>query len=353
MTTALKIKLFDIRNATQAEYRAANELQNRIRAERLPDDPPIPVEEMIANFQNIPSFMQVAAWAAWNPDDSAIVADASIAMRLTEDNKHAAEMNIEVLPEFRQHGIARQLLAQIVDVAQREHRTLLIMNTTERIPAGEAFMNRLGAQRGMEGHTNQLKIAELDRDLIRDWQARAQERATGFELGLWKGPYPEADLEGVVTLWNVMNTAPRDNLQIEDFKMTPEHIRQQEQAMIAQGRQRWTMYAREKATGKFAGYTEVFWHPNRPQILQQAATAVFPHYRGNGLGRWLKAAMLAKILRDRPAVKFIRTDNADSNAAMLKINRELGFKPYISQCVWQVETEKVLEYLNKNQMAFA
>jgi hypothetical protein len=44
-------------------------------------------------------------------------------------------------------------------------------------------------------------------------------------------------------------------------------------------------------------------------------------------------------------VKRVRTGNADSNAEMLRINEELGFKPYQSQTFWQVETDKVLAYL--------
>ncbi len=42
----------------------------------------------------------------------------------------------------------------------------------------------------------------------------------------------------------------------------------------------------------------------------------------------------------------MRTGNADSNAAMLKINNALGFKPYTSDALWQVELQKVLDYLN-------
>jgi GNAT superfamily N-acetyltransferase len=74
-------------------------------------------------------------------------------------------------------------------------------------------------------------------------------------------------------------------------------------------------------------------------------TGVFPQYRKKGLGRWLKAAMLEKVLKELPQVKFIRTGNADSNAAMLRINNELGFKPYMADTLWQVELQKVFEYL--------
>jgi hypothetical protein len=41
----------------------------------------------------------------------------------------------------------------------------------------------------------------------------------------------------------------------------------------------------------------------------------------------------------------VRTGNADSNAAMLKINTDLGFRPYQSDNVWQIEVERVKEYL--------
>lgn len=42
-----RIKPFPLKTATEAEYRAANALANAIRAEKLPDDPSIPLEEMI------------------------------------------------------------------------------------------------------------------------------------------------------------------------------------------------------------------------------------------------------------------------------------------------------------------
>jgi len=76
-------------------------------------------------------------------------------------------------------------------------------------------------------------------------------------------------------------------------------------------------------------------------------TGVFPEYRNKGLGRWLKAAMLEKVLKERPEVKYVRTGNADVNAAMLKINTELGFQPYMADALWQVEIDRVLTYLGQ------
>lgn len=344
----LQIKSFDFKNASDHEYAAMLALVNRLRAESLPDDPPIPLDEMVCYWRNLPAFETHYGWGVWRADDSQVVARGFTHWHDTAENRHLMEFQIQVLPEYRRQGLARQLLALIADATRRANRRLLVSDTNERVPAGAAFMERIGARQGLVGHTNQLKIAELNRALIRQWQARALERASDFELGFWNGPYPEQDIEAIVALIRVMNTAPRENLEIEDFRPTAEQIRQFEQSLFARGSSRWTAYVREKATGKFAGFTEVLWNPNRPAILQQMDTGVFPEYRNRGLGRWLKVAMLDKVLREHPEIQFVRTGNADSNAAMLKINSEMGFKPYRSEIVWQVDVEQVEKYLNRH-----
>ena len=347
-TPNIQIRPFDGKAASPAEYAALNRHTNRIRLERLPDDPPIPLEETIQNLQSIPPFADFRLWAAWDPGQTEILAFGNVVFLRMEDNQHLAQFDITVLPEHRRQGLGRRMLALIASTTQQEARRLLMNNTTDRVPGGEAFMRRIGAKKGLEGHTNQLRVTELDHDRVTEWLARGRQNLAEFELGIWDGDYPDEVLQEVADLLDLTNQQPMGELEIEDMHMTPEQLRQMEKNIAARGTQRWTFYITERATGKFAGYTEVMWNPNRPELISQGMTGVFPQYRNKGLGRWLKAAMLAKVLEERPQVKYVRTGNADSNAAMLKINNELGFKPYSADALWQVELEKVLDYLQSS-----
>lgn len=339
-----EIRSFPTKSASQMEYAALNRHINRMRLERLPNDPPIPVDETVSNMKSLPPFVDVRLWAAWDAQGE-MAALGNVVLMRTEENQHVTQFDITVLPEYRQQGLARRLLRLVADAAQEDHRRLLIGDTTDRVQGGEIFMNRLGAQKGLETHTNQLIIAELKPGLLDDWLVRSEPLNQEFELGLWDGAYPEDKIQAIADLCELTNQQPLGDLEIEDMHITPEQLRQSEQNMFARGSQRWTFYLVDRATGQFAGYTETVWNPNRPEILSQDMTGVFPQYRGRGLGRWLKAAMLDKVLKERPQIKYVRTGNADSNAAMLKINTELGFKPYIAGTLWQVEIQKVMEYL--------
>ena len=342
---AVLIQPFDFTHASEHEYQAVHRFANVLQAETLPDDPPVPLEEIIAGLQNIPPFITAFAWVAWNLEQSEIVGSANVGFMQTEENKHLAWCDLGVLPEYRRQGIGRLLLAKIAEVPKREGRRLLMTGTNARVPAGEAFLERLGGERAMESHTNQLVLAELDRALLDQWMT--PDDAGRFTLEFWKGPHPE-DLLPAITALNesTMNTMPRDAMDMEDMHFTTEQMRQMEQQTLAGGTERWTLAVREAASGKFVGYTETLWNASSPQIVRQGGTGVFPEFRGYRLGKRLKAAMLDRVLQERPEARFVRTGNADSNGPMLRINHALGFRPYLSRTEWQVETQKVLAYLS-------
>lgn len=339
------IQLIDLRTIDDELAPHLARFWNAIRAEYLPDDPPIPLQERIAGWHNLPAFEVNQVWALWNPAHTEIIATIETEYWLTEDNQHLVYFEISVAREQRCQGLARRLLAFATQVAQQNNKRLLITETCSNVPAGAAFMERLGAQRGMEARTNQVRIAEVDRELMARWQENLAGRYAPFELGLWVGAYPQEQIQGVLELFKITRDEPHDDLDIEERIIDEAQIRQMEQYNQARGVERWTFYLTEKATGRFCGFTEVFWNPNLPDIVQQGFTGVNPDFRGKNLGRYLKAVMFDKIVRDRPAAAIIRTGNANSNKFMLAINNEMGFRPYIAWTYWQIPTDQVLAYL--------
>lgn len=345
----IDVELLSPKTATLGELTALNKFFNIIRLEHLPDDPPTPLEETIQNLQNLPSYADILISVVWDPHRIDIIGESDIVILRVEENKHMAQFDLSVRPEHRRKGIGRALLIGIAETAQSEKRRLLITSTNDRQEGGEAFMTRIGAQKGLEAHTNQLNLEELNRGLVLNWLEKGKENLAQFEIGFWDGAFPEEDIVEICKLYELTNQQPFGDLEIEDMRYTPDQIRQMETNLFARGSQRWTCYVKERSSGNFAGYTETVWNPNRPQILRQDMTGVFPEYRKKGLGRWLKASMIDRVLRDRPSVKYVRTGNADSNTTMLTINNQLGFKPYSSDILWQVELSKVQEYLQERR----
>jgi mycothiol synthase len=340
----IAIAPFDIAAAGPQDWAAFNAFRNRMLAERAPDDPPRAVADTAGFYQNPPPIVEFRLWVGRAMPGGELVAQATLALVRTEENAHLAQADLDVAPDWRRRGIGRRLLACVTAAAAAEARTALIITTYGAVPAGAAFLQRLADRPAMQSHTNRLMLADVDRALLRRWQVQAQTRAQGYTLGFWDGPYPQQDLADMVKLTEAANLQPHDDLAIEDFHLTAQQLRETEDGLAARGVERWTCYVRAP-DGALAGYSELLWNHNRPAEALQDMTAVWPARRGHGLGRWLKAAMLEKLLAARPQVAHVRTNNADSNGPMLRINQELGFRPYRAESVWQIEVARAQAYL--------
>ncbi|MEY2469361.1 MAG: hypothetical protein QOF21_2059, partial [Actinomycetota bacterium] len=160
-----------------------------------------------------------------------------------------------------------------------------------------------------------------------------------YDIFGWDGNVPEEHMENFLDAILVMNTAPRDDLEMNDFTVTADEIREQEKVMNAIGFESWQLVACRVSDGAWAGIHDVTWNPSDPDVVWVGATGVRPEHRGHALGKWLKAVMTLRVMDERPNVTEIRTGNADSNDAMLGINKEMGYKPFISQDVWELSTD--------------
>lgn len=320
------------RAGTDAELRALHAVEVPIQAERGSDRMPQPVASYIALARNLPSQFDDRAWLAETLDGTPVAA--GYCWSNAAGDPQVMECDLLVRSDRRREGIGSRLFAEICDETNKGGRSMLTWSTFDVVPAGAAFSRRLGATVARVNRTSELRLADVDWSMIGDWAkaGRAQER--GYRLEMIDGPFPEHLRADAVTFHHIMQTAPRDDLDVGDVLLDADHIAELDHALLEAGRMRWTALVRS-STGACVGGTEVTFEPGEPSVVLQQNTGIDPVHRGLGLAKWAKAAMLERIRHERPQVERIRTDNAFSNVPMLAINDVLGFKVIRARTEWQ------------------
>lgn len=314
--------------------------------EREPRDPLLSLEAAAADLRAMAAMSEFALDAAllWQADE---VAGAAWALSpVAGDNLHMLQADVFVRSAFRRRGYGRHLARWLVGVMRARERRMVIGGSNASIPGSEAFCMALGGSPSLPFRISELNL-QADAAGVRAWLqqvlAEAPLRAPDYELVWIPRPYPDAVQEPLAKLKNAMNAAPRGALSVEDRVYTPASLRDIDALLAVQGETGWTLLARHRPNGAYAGYTEVHYRPSNPALLQQADTAVVPEHRGHGLGRWLKAAMLERLWRELPGLCRVRTGNAESNAAMLAINEAMGFREVRATMAWQFDTDTLAE----------
>lgn len=341
MSGTVDLRELDLDSSPEPELRAAHAIAAPALWHHVAGDEPLPFEEWRAEERKRRALVDTRYLVAEVAGD---LAGYGFVELDREGNRHLAWIEVAVSANHRRHGIGRALAEGLVDLGAADGRTSVGAGTDEG-SAGEAFLASLGLTHRQTVHLNRLPIADLDRALLEEWVARAPERAGGYRLLAWDGPTPDEHAEAFAACTEVMNTAPLGDLEIEHERMTVARLRRLEAARA--GVDWWTLVAVEEATGTFAGFTQLSFSGWRAGHAKQQDTGVDPAHRERGIGRWLKAAMLLRLLDERPAVTRIDTGNAGSNAPMLSINHALGFRPAKVSGNWQGDLDTVRKHLSE------
>lgn len=328
---ALQIEQVDTRTASDALLEEMWHYYVEIFAEAVPDDPPEALSRTVANWRTPPPDSETPRWLLRS--DGAIEAAAVAHIGLV-DNLENGFGRIHVTAPQRGRGYARLLAVPLFDWLESKGRTRM---HTAVVEGGtfDPFLERLGFKEAYHDQRSRLNLASLDRDLIRLWIDQAPERASDYELVELESPIPEDALARYCDILFQMNTAPREDFEEEDETMTPELWRRMEEMNRSTRYHLHTLVAVHRPSGVFAGSTSVAADLLDPAQGWQWETVVHPDHRQKGLGRWLKAAMIELIDRERPEMTRIDTENSTTNDAMLGINLAMGFKPISREVIWQ------------------
>ena len=310
-------------------------------AELLPDDPPQPFQQRMVGWRHIPEHQDVRRWIL--REDGDIKGVAVTYMDKYEDLNNGFA-RVHVRPDSRRRGFAKLLASPALDVLEEGDRKSLITDVPEGSPI-EPKLGALGMKKSFQDKRSRLVIADLDWDLMDSWIEKAAERASGYELLFLETPFPEEYLENWCAVMDVMNTAPKEDLEFDDATYTPEKWRDIEEKELAQGSRLVAYVAVDRATGQFVGLSEIIVQKHQPDLAWQGDTGVHPDHRNMGLGRWLKAAAIKKVMADHPDIERIDTGNAGSNEPMLNINVAMGYHPILLTNAWQGDLALVRERL--------
>lgn len=334
------IEQVDLARTSDDQLRPFVEFAWRRSKEEVPEDPVLPFEAMATRMRMTSPLFVRERWAIW-AEPGRLAATLSV-NRSTQDNLSIRDLDIEVDPDHRQRGLGKKLLAKAVEACGPAEGLILQGWTMSRLPAGAAFAERIGAKPGLRMRNSQLDLRTIDRALIRTWAAIEPE---GYRIEFIDGETPDQLMDNVVTAIRAINMMPREDLQIEDWKITPETVREWERMGRARGQEHRMAVVIEESTGASAAFTELFFDPRVPSILHQGGTATIQEHRGKGVGKWVKARMAQRVLDELPEARYIRTDNAGTNAAMLAINVAMGFRPVWESVIWQIPLEDARRYV--------
>lgn len=336
----LQIDQIDTRTAPEAELRELHDLYVEWDTEWSPDDPQVPWVQRLAQWRNISKYTAIPRWLARS--DGILVGTAGLFYHHQQDLENVYGW-VYVRDRYRRMGVARQLvrpaLEHAIDVGRIRYAT--------PVKAGSPYAlwpERLGLKAAYNERVSQLRTADVDREMLNDWIDRASERASDYELISLGSPIPDEYMSRFIAVTEVMNTAPMEDFDEDEFHWSEDELREKASLEEAMGREILTLVAVHKPTGTFAGFTMLAYQSLHPEMAHQWDTGVDPSHQNLGLGRWLKAAMMEKVLDEYSDVAIVETENAESNDPMLKINVAMNFKPALELVLYQGPTESALSY---------
>ncbi|MFX1560748.1 MAG: GNAT family N-acetyltransferase [Promethearchaeota archaeon] len=347
----VELRPFDPFKATDKEWRTFHQYRYKRYPEFAPGDP-ITADDVVEKslrFMREEEYIEThSVHLKGAPDEWIGLVRVSVLKETSpsyEENKHQCFVyNVELLTPYRGKGIAKQLLAVVLEFAKRHKRTVIIGDTSEE--HGKRFFKKLNAEEALSGLENRLDLTKLDWNMVDEWVKEGPIRSPDSKLEVFQD-CPDDILEEYCKLYTeVGNQAPREDLDVGDFILTPELRRAYEK------HQRdvdvtWLTAITREPNGDISGMTEVLYRPSKHPLIYQELTGVSEKYRGSGKGKWLKAVMLQEVKKRWPTVTSVVTGNATTNAPMLSINKRLGFKVHKESIVAQIKTEMLEKYLAK------
>lgn len=235
------------------------------------------------------------------------------------ENLQVVVATVRVAPDLRRRGVGTALLRALLPEIRRRGRTAVVGHGMKIGRESERWAAGLGFATVQRLTWQYLVVPEAD---PRAWRVDLPD---GFRIRHWTDAAPDGLVDGFAVARTAIGDAPTGGGSRRFPAWSVERVRQHEADMRAIGEEHRFVVAVHEATGTIAGLTEIAFLPGQTHYCYQEDTAVLPAFRGNGLGRCVKAAMMQWLRADRPGLERVLTTVAADNSYMIDINHRLGY----------------------------
>jgi GNAT superfamily N-acetyltransferase len=222
----------------------------------------------------------------------------------------------------RRRGVGSLLLREVHGLMRALDKSVLTMSA--QTEPGHAFIKHVGA---VEKHCTveqRAVFADLDWPLLRQWEDGAIPQGLVWER--YANRVPRDVLTALLPVFTeLFADVPLGGLETAPVRWEINGYDLWYETLERVGGAHHLVLLRA-SDGSVAGLSEAAWDVRAPGIVRQQLTAVARPWRGRGVARALKAAMLRQVHEAHPEATVIGTNNAEVNAPILAINRRVGFK---------------------------
>lgn len=301
-----------------------------------PEGVRLPAPYVLNRLRHTSADFRTGIWVAY--DGEVPVGAVEAYWREAPDNRDRAWVHLDVPDAYASAGLLDALGGAAAAHCAAAGRPVMTVEVEAGSPHSAWVRGRGGRFGSLDEH-NVLALRSVSRA---DVAALAAAAPAGYELLRWDGGAPDDLVGDYARLVETINDAPHDDLTMEPAVFSPERLRAWEATLAARGHLLWTVVARHVATGDLAAYNQLEIRPEWPEVVENQDTAVAVRHRGHGLGLWVKAVNLLRVLDTLPRAVCVSTWNAASNEHMLRVNRRLGFVRQHVVEQWELDAASVL-----------
>ncbi|MGJ7606446.1 GNAT family N-acetyltransferase [Variovorax sp. LT1R20] len=263
---------------------------------------------------------------------------------------HAPFVNVSggVRQSHRRQGVGSLLLRELLALMDTRGKTTATFNV--HLPESHAFLAAIGAFEKHRSMENRMAFASLDEGALARWRTKALAPAHGLRLEIHAGRVPFERLATLMTpLSALLEDAPTTGLARAPMRFELEDFRAWYAEIDRRGGEHFLVLLLDGE--EVAAVCDASWNRLYPDRMFQRLTAVARSWRGKGLAKGVKAVMLQLVRERHPGVVMAVTQNAEVNAPMLAINRQLGFAPHRHDGAYQIGTESLRAFLSTRRLA--